>query len=505
LDFNLKELSLNIINPDLTGTIQGELKANYRPNGQIAANGQFRVSPGEFVTEVEGRSQQLKYEGGTLELSLNETGLTSRLDFKLLQQSALQGQLRLPGFNRIPMSEQQTLEAQLKGDIGDLALISVFVPMLEEVKGKLSLNLAAKGLLKQPLIQGQVRLIEGQLNVPLLGMELRDLYANIDSDSQTLGLLKIELGARSGNGNLNIIGQANPLTQHVDLTLQGDQFRLLNNVDAFVLISPNINIKVKEENVNITGTLTIPEANITPNMVVSDGSTSVGGAVRASQDTVIINDPNTTEENKTLGIAEKLKLSMNLLVKLGDNIHVDAVGFKSQVKGQIRLTHRPQDIELLPIANGELQIINGTFRSYGQDLEIERGRVIFANTVVTKPELNIKAMRRIYGDQKVEAAGIHITGNPEKINLDLFSQPSMPQDQIISYLLTGKSFDPDNPDHTIGWGTYILPNLYISYGISLLNQSNIFSVRYELNKTWGVEINIGEEDKGIDFSYTLER
>ncbi|OUD11669.1 translocation/assembly module TamB domain-containing protein [Thioflexithrix psekupsensis] len=506
LDFRLKELSLNVINPDLTGTIQGELTANYRPNGQIAANGQFRVSPGAFVTEIEeGRRQQLKYEGGMLELSINETGLTSRLDFKLLQHSALQGRLHLPGFNRLPLSEQQTLNAQLMGDIGDLALISIFVPMLEEVKGKLSLNVSAEGLLKQPLIQGKVRLSEAQLNVPLLGMELRDLYANIDSDLQTLGLLKIDIGARSGNGNLNIIGQANPLTQQVDLTLQGDQFRLLNNVDAFVVISPNINVKVKEENVNITGTLTIPEANITPNMVVSDGSTSVGGAVRASQDVVIINDPNATEESKILGIAEQLKLSMNLLVKLGDTIHVDAVGFKSQVKGQIRLTHRPQDIELLPIANGELQIINGTFRSYGQDLEIDRGRVIFANTIVTKPELNIKAVRRIYGDQKVEAAGVHITGNPEKINLDLFSQPSMPQDQIISYLLTGKGFDPSNPDHTIGWGTYILPNLYISYGISLLNQSNIFSVRYELNKTWGVEINIAEEDKGIDFSYTLER
>jgi translocation and assembly module TamB len=505
LDFNLKELSLNLITPDLTGTIKGELKANYHANGKIAANGQFRVSPGAFVTEVEGRRQQLAHEGGTLELSVNETGLSSQLDFKLLQHSALQGQLRLPGFNRIPMSEQQTLEAQLKGDIGDLALVSVFVPMLEEVKGKLSLNLSANGLLKQPLIQGNVRLTEAQLNVPLLGMELRDLYANINSDSDTLGLLKIELGARSGDGNLSITGQANPLLQQVDLTLQGEQFRLLNNVDAFVLISPNINVKIKEENVNITGTLTIPEANITPNMVVSDGSTSVGGVVRSSQDAVIINDPNVTEESQILGIAEKLKLSMNLLVKLGDNIHVDAVGFKSQIKGQIRLTNRPQDIELLPTANGELQIINGTFRSYGQDLEIDRGRVIFANTLVTKPELNIKAIRRIYGDQKVEAVGIHITGNPEKINLDLFSQPLVPQDQIISYLLTGKSFDSNNPDHTIGWGTYILPNLYISYGISLLNQSNIFTVRYELNKTWGVEINIAEEDKGIDFSYTLER
>ncbi|WP_236839513.1 translocation/assembly module TamB domain-containing protein [Beggiatoa leptomitoformis] len=53
-------------------------------------------------------------------------------------------------------------------------------------------------------------------------------------------------------------------------------------------------------------------------------------------------------------------------------------------------------------------------------------------------------------------------------------------------------------------GTYLTPQLYVGYGLSLVNQNRIFNIRYELSRKWGVEASIGTEDKGADFSYILE-
>ena len=53
-------------------------------------------------------------------------------------------------------------------------------------------------------------------------------------------------------------------------------------------------------------------------------------------------------------------------------------------------------------------------------------------------------------------------------------------------------------------GTYIAPKIFISYGIGVFGQENVFSVRYDLGRSWGVKATSGESQTGLDISYTIE-
>ena len=67
-----------------------------------------------------------------------------------------------------------------------------------------------------------------------------------------------------------------------------------------------------------------------------------------------------------------------------------------------------------------MELKDGTYQSYGQDLAIERGLLIF-NGPLDSPQLDIRATRQI--DDIV--AGIHLTGTPAALLSTVYSEPAM--------------------------------------------------------------------------------
>lgn len=504
LQGSIEHLPLTVATPEITGTLQGTFSANQAKDGIVTADMLLTISEGAFTTKIDDKVHSIKHQGGRITTRIDSNGLLSQLEFSLLDSSSgIQAQLKMPKFNRLEMNPDQRLEGFVRANFNDLSILPTFVPQISKATGRLNANLQIAGTVDEPLIVGDLKIQETDLDIPDFGLELRALNVMAISDKNSFGRGDLTASVRSGDGELKLIGSGDAIKQTAKFTLVGENFKAINNVEAYLVISPDLAIAYQDSQLTLTGKLTIPEANITPDIVLSDGSTSVGGVVKSSQDVVII-DPNNPNVETKISLPFKLAMDLNLI--LGQQVRVDAVGFKGHIGGALHLTNNTRQVDMIPIGNGELVISNGTFRSYGQDLQIDLGRVIFANVPVTKPELNIKAIRRIYGDDKVEMAGVHITGNPQRINLKLFTDPTtMPQDQILSYLFTGKKFDSNDKNRVLGLGTYILPNLYISYGVNLLDRTNVFSVRYNLNRKWGVEANISEKDKGIDVSYTLER
>ena len=69
----------------------------------------------------------------------------------------------------------------------------------------------------------------------------------------------------------------------------------------------------------------------------------------------------------------------------------------------------------------------------GQELEIERGQLIF-NGALDNPQLDIRAVRRTTD----VVAGILISGTPTQLRSDVFSEPPLGDAEALSYLLTGR-------------------------------------------------------------------
>jgi translocation and assembly module TamB len=198
------------------------------------------------------------------------------------------------------------------------------------------------------------------------------------------------------------------------------------------------------------------------------------------------------------------------------------------------------------MGQGELRVAEGRYEAYGQQLEINRGQLIFSNAPLDDPGLDIEARRRI----ETVTVGLNVRGTLQEPRLTFFSDPSMPQTQIVSYLLVGKPLNASaagegedlggqsdtlalqgggflasqlgrrlgieevgienyinssgeaNPSLVLG--KFLSPRLFISYGISLTESINTLKLRYTISDRWIFRTESGEA-QSADLEYTIER
>mgnify|MGYP002062812891 FL=1 len=115
---------------------------------------------------------------------------------------------------------------------------------------------------------------------------------------------------------------------------------------------------------------------------------------------------------------------------LGDEVQLSGFGLTTGLEGAVQLrggTHAPFT------GQGRLGLVDGRYEAYGQELEIERGSLIFTGPL-DEPLLDIRAVRRLPD----VVAGIQLTGTPSRLQSDLFSDPELGDAETLSYLLTGR-------------------------------------------------------------------
>ncbi len=134
-----------------------------------------------------------------------------------------------------------------------------------------------------------------------------------------------------------------------------------------------------------------------------------------------------TEEPQKKG---GFKLSADVAVALGDHLYLSALGVDTRLIGDLRL--RMRDGEALT-AVGTISTVGGTFRGYGQNLAIERGRINFQGPL-NNPGLNIVALRK---GLAVEA-GLAIVGSARRPQVRLVSEPNVPDPEKLSWLVLGR-------------------------------------------------------------------
>jgi hypothetical protein len=84
---------------------------------------------------------------------------------------------------------------------------------------------------------------------------------------------------------------------------------------------------------------------------------------------------------------------------------------------------------------GELSVLEGTYSAYNTELTLEHGKLLFFGAY-DNPALDVRAVRRV----EELTAGLQINGTLKNINSQLYSSPSLPDNDIIAVLITGKPF-----------------------------------------------------------------
>jgi translocation and assembly module TamB len=175
-------------------------------------------------------------------------------------------------------------------------------------------------------------------------------------------------------------------------------------------------------------------------------------------------------------------------------------------------------------------------------LDIERGRLIFNGGLLVDPAVDIRAVK-VFPDVK---AGVNVRGTLREPRLTFFSDPAVPQSQIVSLILAGGSLQTaqggDRPgssaasqevagqaaallaaqlgtkigipdisvesdlsnETSLVLGKYLSPRLYVSYGISLTESINTVKMRYTLGDRWTIKTEAGQA-RSADLVYTIEK
>lgn len=521
----LNALALSLLEPFLNGmqltpTLTVAAEFAQQPGGQPRLEASLATTAGKLIPEQADQSIELSPVAARL--SLADDRLLFTADTRL---SMVAGALDL-SVQVDRLSRQQGLSGQLRFSADDLSEVQVLLPELQNLKGYVRGELGLAGTLASPQLSGEISYREGSVELPALGLLVSPLELQLTQGEQP-GQLRFSGSARSGEGELKLAGEYDLEQQAGGLTLKGEQFTVVNTLDAQALISPDLALQVSAEAIRLEGVLTIPRALIsTPE--------SRENAVQPDQDVVVVTAEDQAEKEPAVPVYADLN------IVLGDDVRVDVLGFKGRLLGALQVQDSPGQSTR---ATGSIQVESGQYRLYGQDLDIRRGSLVYAGSPVDNPGLDLRIGRQV----EDVVVGANVSGTLREPQMELYGEPAMPDSSVLSYLLLGKApgegtaseqqimmqaalalgmnqgnklagnlkeslaldelgFDnSDSGDSAFFIGKYLSPRLYLRYGVGVMDAVNTLSLKYRLSEKWRAEAQSSELGSGADLLYTLER
>ena len=512
---------------EYSGKIEGRVRASGSPGKPWQAEAGMRIIDAAIIYRPQGAEPETLNLGNG---GLAATATAERVNFSLgLQAFAdtfvyANAHIERNGSNDLL---HLPLTADVRARAADANILPIMFPDVDNAAGVLTANVNVRGTLAAPEIEGRVELSNGEFDSYRVNLALREL--NLTADLASTGL-EFKGAGRAGDGRLDIGGH---LSWHDgvsrgQMTLKGQNLLVADLPEYRVVASPDLKFQIDGRQMKATGELTIPSASIKP--------VNLSGAVQPSADARYVGDTPAEIEGRVV-------VDSDIRVIIGDDVQVDSFGLQGHIKGGVQTIVRTGDTA---IGRGELSIAEGRYEAYGQKLEISRGRLLFDSSPLDDPGLDIEARRTV---ETVEV-GMNVRGTLRTPRLTFFSDPAMPQTQIVSYLLVGKGIDDmqsgdaaavssardtlalqgggvlasqlgrrlgleevgvESTTKTTGQtntalvlGKFLSPRLFISYGISLTESINTLKLRYTLSDKWILKLEAGEA-QAADAEFRIQR
>ena len=514
-------------NTKIDGALNTTASLNFKAPHNLFGEIQFTAPSGTLEYPLlEGEIEQFQYRDSKLSLLLDRQGIHGYSEILIGDGNRFNGSFDLPDGRLLALDPQnQKLSADAKLDFKELAIIEALVPDITRLQGALALNLDAGGTLQKPDLAISAEMQNASVDIPRLGLNIKqiNLRGVTDNDNQFI----FELTAKSGEGNVTVNGSSQLSAERGWLTtfaITGDNLEVSRIPEATVNVSPDLVIELQRRTINIRGDLTVPYAKLQPKDITT--------AAQVSNDAVIVDSQETAQP--------KWQINSEINLILGERVTFFGFGFEGQLGGSLLIEEKAGQ---LTRGTGEIKILQGRYRAYGQRLDIENGRLLFTSGPLTDPGLDIRAVRKTGN----VTAGIQVNGRLKEPQLELFSIPAMGQTDSLSYLLLGRPMESasgedgammakaalalglaggDKLARSIGdrfgldemriesddkgdqaslvMGRYLSPKLYVSYGVGLIGSFNTFNFRYRISDRWQLKARSGESH-AADLLYTFER
>lgn len=397
---------------DINGTLALEMQ-DAGPKGTISLS----AAPGELRLKTGDNWKTLAYRTLQTDVSLKP----KQADLKLTLAGDGLGDLSL-SMTVDPLSTAHRVDGHYKLSHLDIALAGKFLNV-KDIAGDLSGEGTFSGPLLDPLVQGELVLSKGHVLDPTLPLPLEEVYLSLAFKGH-----QAELKGRWKSGDHSdgkITGQLGwEHSPSLKLHVTGNQLPFSYEPYAHLQLDPDLTIAFADSQLAVNGKVDVPRGSIVVRELPEQ-------AVSVSDDEVIVG-----KKKEQPGLKS---LNMDVTVNVGkDKVTFKGFGVTGNLDGSLRIGNNLD-------TRGALQLKDGSYSAYGQELTLRRARVVFVGPI-SQPYLDIEAIRKVDS----VTAGIRLSGPVSEPETEVFSEPPMPQSEALSYVILGRPLRSSGDQNQLG-------------------------------------------------------
>ena len=415
----------------LSGTLEGEAALRgpaARPEGRYALSVAGLVTP---ETRKAGLPPITARASGRL--ADGEASIDGRVSAGRGAEVTVTGTVPVEAGGGLSLRARGTLDAALAN-----SMLSVGG---QRVAGRVALDAGVTGTVAAPRVEGSATLSGGSFADPLNGIRLTDIQGRMTGRGDTVVIERLTAATRNG-GRLSVDGRV------AMEPASGFPGNLRITADRAELVSSPLMTAVSSLNLALSGPLA-RRPMIKGRVDVVSIDVSVPDRLPATVQPL----PGIRRVNVTPEVRERLAkraerraqieaasrrkkaappfdASLDVTVSAPNRIFVRGRGIDAELGGELHVTGSSRD----PRANGDFAMRRGVFSLGGQRLDFTRGRVFFAGDLA-QPDLDFAAETKAAD----VTARVAVTGPASQPVFALSSDPSLPQDEILSRILFKKA------------------------------------------------------------------
>jgi translocation and assembly module TamB len=361
---------------------------------------------------------------GITELAISgkfaDDALTASGRFRSARAGTLDAQFSLAA-GRVPghIDTAAAMTASVDAELASLRPLQPWIGTLAVMDGRAQLAIRGRGSLADPVLEGSMRGDALRFDLPQYGVHLKEGVLRAHLAERTIVLDEFSFAGGAGRfvakGTLAQAGSQRALAA-AKVEWQATDFTIVNRPDLRLVADGKGTLALEDRKLALAGSIEIDDGQVRfePSRVGT-----------LSDDVVIVGQKRKTQDSAL----RDLPLRLDLTVALGRSFRFEGEGLDTRLAGRVHVTTTPAGTLA---ADGTIRAVSGTFTAFGQRLDIDRGRLIFDGPV-DNPALDVVALRK---NLAVEA-GVELTGTVKVPRVRLVSNPPVPDNEKLSWLLTG--------------------------------------------------------------------
>ncbi len=386
--------------------------------------------------------EYMEFKSDRLTLSVLFSGDKMGLDLKIIDNNeeilsaVADATIKLDPENMDKSIGQAQYRATIKSKGVDISPISVFNEEIQELNGKLSVDLVAEGTGEDPNISGRLELRDMTMKVLALRNKIHIDNAVMDMSGKYGTLRQVTIDTGEGKG----VFEGRVDFRDLSYTGKGTMSNMLMQTfpaDVTANLDGDLEVEGKFLNAFIKGNITARNIEI---MVPEKPLKEI--------ESIKFIDEQDSDKDEFIYTGAKKEdfveefIALDLDVDIPRDSWVKGGGANIEVEGKLDINKSYKEPYFI---TGNIDVIRGDYQFMGRLFKVENGTVSFRGKKIIDPFLDLRAT---YEVSSVEVY-INITGTAEKPKIQLSSDPPLDENEIVSYLVFGTSSDKLGTDERV--------------------------------------------------------